>query len=213
MLYQLKGNPKKVNEYKKRVKDLKEVYKEDEEMLHFLNSLCVNRFEDILNPLYMVKGFEDSPVGFYLTRWYNSENDLFIADMQVKDIQGSDDAWLFSKKRTSHRLELKYGKEKGVKGVNYALSGLSKYGVCDNAHQVIAYYKPFWGELLNNQNKKYIVLMTPVLRAEEEAVGGWRWHKWGKYIGNQKPQHEYLYDDKHIDLVFTYNIIEVEKLK
>lgn len=33
---------------------------------------------------------------------------------------------------------------------------------------------------------------------------------WGAYIGNQNPQHEYIYDDKHIDKVYCYHIYEID---
>lgn len=213
MLYQLKGNQKKVNQYIERIKDMRVENKDDEEMMDFLDCLRVRTFEDILNPMNLLKGYEDTPVGFYITYWFNGENDLYLADMKEKSHADSNESWAFTKKRLSHRLELKYGKEWATKCLKYGFGSLAKYGVCDNAHQVIAYYKPFWGELLRNRGRKFVVFMTPVLRANQERVGGWRWHKWGKYIGTQKPQNEYLYDDKHIDLVFTYNIIEVEKLK
>jgi hypothetical protein len=38
---------------------------------------------------------------------------------------------------------------------------------------------------------------------------GWRYHKWGDYIGSQNPQSEYLYDDTHIDAVWTFHIYEL----
>lgn len=46
-------------------------------------------------------------------------------------------------------------------------------------------------------------------RCEQYPEGGWRWHKWGPYIGVQNPQCEYLYDEKNIDVVYTYHIYEI----
>ena len=80
------------------------------------------------------------------------------------------------------------------------------YGVCDNYRQVLEYHK----ELLNDTDKNYVIGMSTVNRKDEPEDGGWRWHKWGEYIGTQDPQHEYIYDDKHIDTVYCYHIYEIE---
>lgn len=79
------------------------------------------------------------------------------------------------------------------------------FGVCDNWQQVVGQCK----ELRASDPQGYVLTITPVTRAEQESRGGWRWHKWGSYIGDQEPCHEYLYDDKHIDLVYTYSVIRV----
>lgn len=72
------------------------------------------------------------------------------------------------------------------------------YGVCDNYEQVLEKYK----DILNDPNKKYVIGMCTV-------EGGWRWHKWGEYIGTKNPEHEYLYDDIHIDRVYCFYIYEI----
>lgn len=211
MLYKLKGNQEKVNEYIKDIERLKEKHKDDEEMMYYLNSLNIDNFDDILIPMCSVNGYKDSPIGFYTTRSFNGETDLYYADMKEKPYKDYNDSWLFRKKRVPYRLSQKYGKKWTEHKELFGMKRMSKYGVCDNPHQVIEHYKPFWNELITNRNKKFVVLMTPVFREDMEESGDWRWHKWGEYIGNQNPQHEYLYDDKHIDLVFTYNIIEIEE--
>ena len=81
-----------------------------------------------------------------------------------------------------------------------------EYGVCDNYEQVLEKYK----YILNDTNKNYVVGLSTVKRENQSSEGGWRWHKWGEYIGNQNPQHEYLYDDTHIDKVYCYHIYEIE---
>jgi len=79
------------------------------------------------------------------------------------------------------------------------------YGVCDNYKQVIEQCK----ELQPSDPGLYIMSVTRVSRDEQPAEGGWRWHKWGEYIGAQNPQHEYLYDEKDIDEVFCYHVLHV----
>lgn len=53
------------------------------------------------------------------------------------------------------------------------------------------------------------MILTPVRKADQTHDGGWRWNKWwGPYIGSQRPQFEYLYDEPEIDEVFCYHIYE-----
>ena len=78
-------------------------------------------------------------------------------------------------------------------------------GVCDSYVQVLEYYE----KLFSDPNKKYVVGLSTVRRSDQSPEGGWRWHKWGRYIGTQNPQHEYLYDDKCIDQVYCYRIYEI----
>lgn len=80
------------------------------------------------------------------------------------------------------------------------------YGVCDNYEQVLEKHK----NLLNDANKNYVVGLSTVKRESQSSKCGWRWRGWGEYIGTQNPQHEYLYDDTHIDKVYCYHIYEVE---
>lgn len=80
------------------------------------------------------------------------------------------------------------------------------FGVCDNYKQILQHHK----DLLNNTNKNYVIILSTIERKNQDPTGGWRWHKWGPYIGTQNPKHEYLYDDTHIDKVYVYTIYEIE---
>lgn len=86
------------------------------------------------------------------------------------------------------------------------------YGVADNASQVLDYYDHLYdrhSDYMNNRN--FVVLMTPIFREDEPEDGGWRWHKWGQYIGDFIPQCEYLYDEQGIDYVWVFEILEIEE--
>ena len=75
------------------------------------------------------------------------------------------------------------------------------YGVADNIQQIKEYYK----EEVADINKKYVITVTPVWQ-EKENKGkgrGWRWHKWGEYIGILDSQCEYL-DDEDFGDSFEY---------
>lgn len=81
-----------------------------------------------------------------------------------------------------------------------------KYGVCDNYTQILEKYD----SILNNPDKKYVIGLSSVERKKQPFYGGWRWEKWGEYIGTQNPQHEYLYNDIHIDKVYHFHIYEID---
>lgn len=79
----------------------------------------------------------------------------------------------------------------------------NSYGVADSIEQIKEYYK----EEIEDPNKKYVIECTPVFQERENKGkgGGWRWHKWGEYIGKLDPQYEYL-DDKDFGEEFKYVI-------
>mgnify|MGYP000101825354 CR=1 FL=1 len=52
------------------------------------------------------------------------------------------------------------------------------------------------------------VSFVRIRRDEQSSSGGWRWHKWGKYIGKQKPQCEYIYDEPEIEEVYTFSVYQ-----
>ena len=86
------------------------------------------------------------------------------------------------------------------------------YGVADNIDQIKDYYK----EEIVDKDKKYFIHLTPVWQERENKGkgGGWRWHKWGEYIGKLNPQHEYLDDEDFGDdfkYVITFTIQIVKK--
>lgn len=76
------------------------------------------------------------------------------------------------------------------------------YGVCDSPMQFMEKI----GNILDKLPEEYVVGFDKIVKKEEEP-GGWRWSKWGEYIGNQKPQCEYLYDEPEIEEVFLFTIL------
>lgn len=81
---------------------------------------------------------------------------------------------------------------------------IGTFGVCDYPEQVLEQIP----ELVTSK-EKFVVGFTKIKRNEQSPFG-WRWKKWGKYIGTQQPKHEYIYDDKHIDEVYFYQILRVK---
>lgn len=73
-----------------------------------------------------------------------------------------------------------------------------EYGVCDSPQQFAKKYDKFSG----------YVTFTVVRRKAQSKEGGWRWHKWGEYVGDHQDivsATEYLYDAKEIDEQYLFN--------
>jgi hypothetical protein len=81
---------------------------------------------------------------------------------------------------------------------------LNSYGVVDTPEQLIELF-PF----LKDSLRKFCISFVEIRREHQSSEGGWRYHKWGSYYGKQNPQQEYLYDDKHIERVYTFHIYEL----
>ena len=80
---------------------------------------------------------------------------------------------------------------------------IGPYGVCDEYSQILEQCP----EIISSE-RKFVITVTPVLKSNQSAEGGWRWEKWGEYIGTKNPQCRYLYDEPEIDSVFAYHIYE-----
>ena len=82
---------------------------------------------------------------------------------------------------------------------------LTNYGVADNVDQIIDFYK------VNSTDLNICINITPIHKSSQPETGGWRWHKWGSYIGTQKSSHEYLYDEKKVELVYVFHVYEFKE--
>lgn len=79
------------------------------------------------------------------------------------------------------------------------------YGVCDTPQQLVDKYP-----IIDTDPRPFVVSFTRIAKADEPQTGGWRWHKWGPYIGDKHPQHEYLaHEGPDITEVWFYSIYEV----
>ena len=81
------------------------------------------------------------------------------------------------------------------------------FGVCDTPDQFIERYEKY----LDDSEDEYIVGFTVLKKCDQESKGGWRWSKWGTYIGDMDPKAEYLYDEPIIDQVCIYGIFRKKK--
>lgn len=90
--------------------------------------------------------------------------------------------------------------------VMYNENYYSTYGVADNLQQVLDY-----GKCFIESNDKYFLVLVPVIRLNQPKEGGWRWHKWGDYIGKYDRRCEYLYDEEGIEIVYVFHFYAIKK--
>lgn len=80
------------------------------------------------------------------------------------------------------------------------------YGVADNLEQIVDLY---------NKNEEgwfkgnHVILCWKVKKDPNNPCSGWRWHKWGDYIGTQNPQCEYINDEPEINEAVVFSICKV----
>ena len=79
------------------------------------------------------------------------------------------------------------------------------YGVADNLTQVLKYFRKY----VSDQDHHFCIAITRINKATHPQ---WRWHKWGKYIGKQKPQCEHLGDEPKIESVILYHIHQIKPI-
>lgn len=77
------------------------------------------------------------------------------------------------------------------------------FGVADNEEQVIEFYN---ANRDGHFHGNHVILLREIVKGNN---GGWRWHKWGNYIGTQRPMFEYLDDEPEIDRVLCFSIYKV----
>lgn len=83
------------------------------------------------------------------------------------------------------------------------------YGVCDNYQQILERI-PSIDYIINSKKDKFCIVLNKIVKADQPAEGGWRWHKWGKYIGDKHPKYEYIYDeDDSIEYVYLFTIYRI----
>lgn len=85
-------------------------------------------------------------------------------------------------------------------------TALWSWGVVDTPEQLLE-LAPF----LETDERQFVISFTLIDASEQPAYGGWRWHKWGPYIGNFEPKTEYIYDEPEIEKVYVYHIYEVDQ--
>ena len=129
---------------------------------------------------------------------------------KIKDIYSGFKGIYIADLNSEHSLErLTFSKIVDIMHTNRDLYWRN-YGVCDNASQAIDYYNNLISERIINDKDNFIIMLVPIFKEGQPSSGGWRWHKWGPYIGVQNPRHEYLYNEEDIEMIYCFSIIQVE---
>lgn len=92
--------------------------------------------------------------------------------------------------------------------LHYPTLSIGAYGVCDSVQQILDQAPE-----LQDPQREFIITVTRLKKADQPSSGGWRWHKWGEYIGTQTPTAEYLFAEPLIEEVLVYHIYEKVKGK
>jgi len=82
---------------------------------------------------------------------------------------------------------------------------LSPYGVCDTIEQ----FKQKYAYWLEAPNLNFCISFCKVVKSEQPEWDGWRWHKWGEYIGEYEITCEYLFDEPIVESVYCYHVYEL----
>lgn len=94
----------------------------------------------------------------------------------------------------------------------FTIEELNSYGVCDTPKQ---FFDKF-GRLIAKDERPICLVFTHIKKEPEKAFtrGGWRWHKWGPYVGEYEPTTEYLDDEQEFcDGVFVYHLYIVDNVE
>lgn len=84
-----------------------------------------------------------------------------------------------------------------------------QYGVVDTPQQFIDRF----AAALEADERPFVVAFTHHPKCPGET-GGWRWHKWGEYIGDGNPTCEYLDDEELFpNGVYTYHVYLVDNVE
>jgi hypothetical protein len=75
------------------------------------------------------------------------------------------------------------------------------FGVCDDVEQILAHHPD-----IKESAQHFVVGVIAIRKEWEPDRDGWRWHKWGEYIGTQKSSCEYLADEPEIEQVYVYQV-------
>lgn len=87
-----------------------------------------------------------------------------------------------------------------------------RFGVCDTPLQWLGAL----GCSVHQHELPFCVTFTHVAKDPGRAGKreGWRWHKWGDYIGSPTPKCEYLDDEpEHKEGVYVFHVYQVDNVR
>lgn len=81
------------------------------------------------------------------------------------------------------------------------------YGVVDDVEQGLAIFRRLWID----PDRYFCITFTEERKSDNPPGDGWRWEKWGPYLGSRTPTRQYLSDEEEIERVLVFHIIELKK--
>lgn len=88
---------------------------------------------------------------------------------------------------------------------------LDVYLTKDSTHDFFTRGKRLYKYLTERPDAVYFIRFTPIFNHHNGATGGWRWHKWGTYLGKHTPECEYLDEETNIDYVLIWHLYPLKK--
>lgn len=85
--------------------------------------------------------------------------------------------------------------------------GKIPYGISDGVQDILDYYD------FEKDDRNFVIFLTEIRRKDQPEKGGFRWRKWGEYIGRQNVFCDYLYDEPQIESIFVWEAYEVGELR
>lgn len=94
---------------------------------------------------------------------------------------------------------------------NHLKQALETYLTKDSTHSFFIRGKRLYKFLADNPDAVYLIRFYPVFNHHDGKTGGWRWHKWGSYLGKHTPKCQYLNEEKNIDYVLLWHLYPLKK--
>lgn len=177
--------------------DFYKKWKEEEPEDEFVQNIeYINSLDDIFKPYdKWIKTVtkEESEKYLKITDSLDDFTGVYIADLNCEG---------FLERLATHKLV-------DIMETNRPLY-FRNYGICDNASQAIEYYKYLIDEGFAREEDNYVIVMTPIFKENQPEYGGWRWHKWGPYVGIQNHEYEYLYDEDEVEMIYVFHIYQMK---
>lgn len=94
---------------------------------------------------------------------------------------------------------------------NHLQHALETYLTKDSSYPFFIQGKRLYKFLITNPDAIYMLECHPVFNHHDGTSNGWRWHKWGPYLGKHTPKCEYLDEEKNIDYVLLWHLYPLKK--
>jgi hypothetical protein len=170
---------------------------------HFNNN--TNESYLLSNPEHKIwQGIDTKPVCVFLCK--EIENGIYQTDFNFSyDIANYTSFEVFDKydRLGKDGIPVPFNQEKNNN--DYFETTLATYGVADNIEQIKNKYK----ELIDSKNP-IVISISEIRKDEQPEYDGWRWHKWGEYIGSKEITSEYIYNEPEIDSVYVFTVYAVK---